>query len=146
MALHLLKLCVGIDRVGELFDWQREDLAEKAAAGKPVEMIHITRMAPRRRAEILDGGSLYWVVKRHVQVRQRIVDLRSVRGRDGVERCAIVLDSHLTLTRPMPHRPFQGWRYLKDEDAPPDLPARSQTLGKDIPEDLKAELVELGLL
>ena len=146
MALHLLKLCVGVDRVSELADWQREKLSQLEAAGEPAVLRHVTRMAPQRRQEIVDGGSLYWVIKRRIQVRQRILDLTSVTTRDGVERCSIVLDPALVLTRPLPHRPCRGWRYLKAEDAPADLPSRSQRLAAEMPEELRADLLELGLL
>ena len=65
----------------------------------------------------LDGGSIYWVIKRFIQCRQRILRLDEVIGGDGIRRCAIVLDPELILTTQVPRRPFQGWRYLKAEDA-----------------------------
>ena len=101
-------------------------------------------MAPARRDEVLDGGSLYWVIKGAIQVRQRIVDLRSITDAAGVKRCQIVLEPVLHPTRPQPRRPFQGWRYLKPDDAPADI-AR-QDAAADIPDAMRRELIELCLI
>ena len=105
-------------------------------------MPHTARMTPKRRAELLDGGSLYWVIKRVIQVRQRIVDLEEFDDSDGVRRCTIWLDPELVRTAPSPRRPFQGWRYLKAEDAPADLSV--QTGGDDLPDALRQQLIEMG--
>ena len=61
MALHILKLCVGVDTLQELADWQAARL--KQMKGPRKLLSHVTRMTPKRRDEILDGGSLYWVIK-----------------------------------------------------------------------------------
>ncbi|MBI1384533.1 MAG: DUF1489 family protein [Rhizobiales bacterium] len=151
MALHLIKLCVGADSIEDLAVWQegREKVHREAgrvdAQGRG-EIWHTTRMFPRRREEVLAGGSLYWVIKRVVQVRQRILDLRPVAGDDGIERCEIVLDHALVPVRGQPRRPFQGWRYLKGEDAPADLGAGASRSGKAIPPAMARELSELGLI
>jgi len=100
---------------------------------------------PRRRDELLDGGSLYWVIKGIVQVRQPIMDLQEVRGDDGIRRCDIILDPQLVPTRPHPRRAFQGWRYLSAEDAPKDLGALADELDR-LPAAMRSELMELGLL
>ncbi len=146
MTVHLIKLCVGVKEVAELAAWQAARRDELRAQGKTPENIHVTRMTPRRRAEILDGGSLYWVIRGFVQARQRIVDLRSLTGRDGVVRCGIVLDPEIVLCTPQPRRPFQGWRYLKAEEAPADLPADGGGDWQDMPDQMRAELMALGLL
>ena len=99
---------------------------------------------PRRGDELLQGGSIYWVIKGLIQVRQKILVLREVRGEDGIRRCDIILDQALVLTRPHPRRAFQGWRYLPGEDAPNDL-GLSDLDGDEIPEEMRAELIELGL-
>jgi hypothetical protein len=143
MALHLIKLCVGVDSIADVQDWQDRVVRRPRRKGAPPEPYHVTRMTPSRRDEILEGGSLYWVIRRVVQVRQRILDLAELRGEDGIKRCAIVLDRELTPTRPIPRKPFQGWRYLSDDDAPPDLGARGVG-GAELPEDLRRKLVELG--
>jgi hypothetical protein len=133
MALHLIKLCVGVDTLDELREWR----AERDKAGhKPVVP---TRQTPKRAAEIVDGGSLYWVIKGQIMVRQSILDIRTLEG--GPQPCRIDLDPLLVPTYPQPRRAFQGWRYLEPKDAPGDLPAGA--LG-DMPEDLARQLRELG--
>ena len=67
----------------------------------------------------------------------------SFTGEDGIERCRIVLENSFIPTRWQPKRPFQGWRYLTIEDAPPDA---SDTDGDALPLQLQRELAELGLL
>ena len=115
MALHIRKLCVGAESVEDLKEWQDGRLAMLGSVG------HVTRMWPKRQEEVLDGGSLYWVIKGVVLCRQRIVRLDPVTGEDGIARCAIVLDPEIVRTEPQPRRPFQGWRYLRPQDAPADL-------------------------
>jgi hypothetical protein len=137
MALHLIKLCVGCDSVEDLAEWQAGRLKLGFDIG------HTTRMFPKRAAEILDGGSLYWVFKGNVLARQPILDLLEVKGDDGIERCRIVLAHELIRVRPMPKRPFQGWRYLRPEDAPADLDTE---IDDEVPLDLRRELISLGLL
>lgn len=142
MALHLIKLCVGVDDIAELTAWQERRLAELKSRGEPPELGHTTRQMPRRRDEIITGGSLYWVIRGVIQLRQPIIDLRPVRGGDGIERCRIVLSPDSFLTAPVPRRAFQGWRYLEAKDAPRDLSSHERSL----PPELSAELAELGLL
>ncbi|PLX36845.1 MAG: DUF1489 domain-containing protein [Hyphomicrobiales bacterium] len=144
MALHLIKLCVGAESVEDLHDWieDRRRLAE--ATGRPFEQIHTTRMMPKRREELLDGGSLYWVIKGAVQARQRILDIRSVTGEDGISRCQLVFEPTVQLTAIQPRRPFQGWRYLQEKDVPADILERPGD--EAMPEDMRRDLSELGLL
>ena len=102
-------------------------------------------MWPRREAELLAGGSVYWVIQKLVQCRQRILRLDEVTGGDGIRRCAMVLDPTLIRTTTVSRRPFQGWRYLPARDAPADLgPART---GEDsLPPELSAALADIGVL
>lgn len=144
MALHLIKLCVGVESVEELDHWYREEVLAAAARGEGYERVHVTRMFPKRVDEVLDGGSLYWVIKGIVQVRQKIIDLRPVRGMDGIERCGIVLDPELHRTEYRPCRAFQGWRYYPATDVPADL--RAVSGGEDIPEEMRRALRELALI
>jgi len=145
MTLHLVKLCVGIDSVAHLAERQAGRLARMSAKGEPAELFHRTRQTPRRGSELLDGGSLYWVIKGMILAHQKIVDLRAVRGEDGIARCDIILDARLILTRPHPRRAFQGWRYLPFEDAPADFGPGISGLDE-IPPDMRQELLELGLI
>ncbi|MDE2012979.1 MAG: DUF1489 domain-containing protein [Alphaproteobacteria bacterium] len=119
MTLHLIKLCVGAESVEDLANWQQKRLAPLKKKGKPLELQHVTRQMPKRRDELLDGGSLYWVIKGQLAVRQKLIDLRPV-TREGVPHCAIVYDPELVLLLRRPHGPFQGWRYLQAKDTPPD--------------------------
>lgn len=144
MTVHLIKLCVGVSEPEELEAWQARRVAEKKAAGIPPEVLHITRMVPKRAEELLDGGSLFWVMKGEIRARQTLLDVRDFRDDEGVRRCALVLDPNVVRTQRRGRRPFQGWRYLKTEDAPLDV-----RLGADeaeMPEEMRAELEKLGLL
>ncbi len=145
MGIHLIKLCVGIDSVTHLCERQAFRLAQAEVNGEPRELFHRTRQMPRRREELLDGGSIFWVIKGVVLVRQAILELRKVRGDDGIRRCDIILDHLLVPTRPHPRRAFQGWRYLAREDAPEDLGLAESDLDA-LPEKMRGELIELGLL
>ena len=145
MTIHLIKLSVGSESVESLVEWQAMRMEQRRLAGEPMEHWHRTRMFPRRKAEVLDGGSIYWVIRGLVQVRQRITELRPVTGEDGISRCDLVLNPKLVPVRPVPRRPFQGWRYLALEDAPPDL-ANGDNALTEIPAKMRVELMELGLI
>ncbi|MEM9099292.1 MAG: DUF1489 domain-containing protein [Pseudomonadota bacterium] len=143
--LHLLKLSVGSETVENLRAWQAGRGAQRAAAGLDPRPRHVTRMWPRREGEILAGGSIYWVIARMILARQKIEALEEVIGEDGIRRCGIVLNPTLVRVHPRPKGPFQGWRYLKPEDAPLDLDARGLEEAK-LPEDLRSELIHFGVL
>ena len=138
MPLNLVKLCVGVSDVSELAHWQAERLRQQR------RIFHVTRMIPRRRDEVLAGGSLYWVIKAMIVVRQRIVDIEPFTDADGINRCRLIFDPELVLVRPTPRRAFQGWRYLNAEDAPPDLETGDGSA--ELPSKMRNELAELGLL
>ena len=154
MTVHLIKLCVGTDSIEDLRQWQERRLAEMRRSGGRAVLRHCTRSMPRRRDEVLAGGSLFWVIKGLVRVRQRIIGLRACQDEDGRGYCAIELDQALIATVPQPCRPFQGWRYLEAADAPPDLyggecDERAEADGEgegEPPVEMLAELRSLGLL
>jgi hypothetical protein len=145
MALHLVKLCVGVEAVEELQAWMERRLAEMRRRGEPPESRHTTRMVPRRAEELLAGGSLYWVIRGNIQVRQRLIDIRTFRDAEGVQRCHLVLEPRLTPTEWQPRRAFQGWRYLEAKDAPADLAGHRAAIAA-LPPELRRELADLGLL
>jgi hypothetical protein len=145
MALHLIKLCVGCDSVRDLEDWIKQKLKEKRRRGEKPEHIHRTRMVPKRAPELIDGGSLHWVIRGQISCRQRILDVRPFRDKDGTGRCALVLDRKLVLVQPRLYRAFQGWRYLEPNDAPRDLDKAAPGAAA-MPEQLRRELRELGLM
>jgi hypothetical protein len=101
-------------------------------------------MFPKRKDEILPGGSLYWVMRGMILCRQPIAALEQVTGGDGIERCRIMFKPQIIPVRPVPKRAFQGWRYLEEADSPPDLPKSAKVEG--MPEKMRRELAELGLL
>ncbi len=142
MTLHLIKLCVGCDSIEDLAEWVELRARERRRARQKPEHAHITRMVPKERSALLDGGSLYWVIKGNVQVRQRLLDIRPFVDEAGTGRCRLVLDLKLVPTEWQPKRPFQGWRYYRPEDVPEDLAAGGKN---DLPPALRAELAELGL-
>ena len=144
-TLHLVKLCVGVDTVEEQVSWQSGRSAERLAQGLDPRPRHVTRMWPRRAAELLQGGSLYWVIRGVIRVRQRIVALDPVIGEDGIRRCAIIFEPPLIATAPRPRRPFQGWRYFTAADAPPDI-GTGPGDEPDLPPGLREELSRFGVL
>ena len=147
MALHLIKLCVGIDTVEELVAWRARRRAELEAAGLPPYGRHLTSNTPRRAEEILGSeGSLYWVIRREIRVRQRIHAIEPATDHEGRSCCALVFEPELVRVIPRSHRPFQGWRYLDGADAPPDLPAYEAGESAEMPEEMRRELRSLGLL
>ena len=145
MALHLLKLCVGAESIEDLESWIALRLAEQRRAGQTPEQRHTTRMAPKRRDDLLDGGSLFWVIKGQIAVRQALLDIRPFTDADGIGLCHLVLEPRLVEIDPRPCRPFQGWRYLPATSAPADLGAARPEL-KTFPEPLRRELRDLGLI
>lgn len=138
--LNLLKLCVGAESVADLEAWQ----AQNASAWPKGVAVHVTRMWPKREAELLAGGSLYWVIKGQVLCRQKLLGLEAVEGADGIRRCAILLDQAIIRTDLMPRKPFQGWRYLAPSDSPADLP-QARALDDALPPELARALAEMGL-
>lgn len=138
--LHLQKLSVGTETVESLSRWQSQKRAQ-TADGYPR---HVTRMWPKREAELLQGGSIYWVFKGLILARQRILRFDEVRGTDGILRCGLVLEPRVHRTEAQPRRAFQGWRYLDPADAPRDLPA-ARAEEPSLPPKLQAALAELGV-
>jgi len=138
MTLNMVKLCVGVSEIQQLADYQKRRLRDNQ------RIFHVTRMVPRRQKELLDGGSLYWVMRGKILVRQILTNIEEFTDPEGIRRCRLMLGTELVPVRPTPRRAFQGWRYFKQEDAPPDL-TKAERQG-DIPPEMRAELIELGLL
>jgi hypothetical protein len=145
MPLHLIKLCVGCDSIFDLEEWIEENRAHHRRLGRCYEQTHTTRMVPRRMGELVDGGSLYWVVKGQISCRQKLIAVRPFTDLGGIGRCQLVLEPSVVAVEPRPCRPFQGWRYLDAKDAPRDLGSHSGDLAE-MPEALRRELAVLGLL
>ncbi|SDE36450.1 DUF1489 family protein [Limimaricola pyoseonensis] len=141
MALHLIKLSVGTEDVADLAAWQ-SDPRGQGPDGLPR---HVTRMWPKRAEEVLDGGSIYWVIKGVILCRQRVLRFDEVDRGDGIRRCAIVCEPDLRRVAATPKRAFQGWRYLKPGDAPRDIAAGAEP-EEPLPPALQAALAEIGVL
>ncbi|MFD1158232.1 DUF1489 family protein [Roseovarius aestuarii] len=139
--MHLLKLSVGTESVDGLAEWYKT----KRAQGPDGLPRHVTRMWPKREAEILEGGSIFWVIQGFIRCRQRVLRFDEVIGSDGIRRCAFVLAPELIRTTSVKRRPFQGWRYLDPGDAPADLP-RTRLSDDTLPDDLSAALADIGVL
>ncbi len=131
MALHIIKLVVGCETIDDLLAWHTD---------KSQPWVMHTRMTPKRVDEVLDGGSLYRVFKGQVLCRQKILAIDTI-GASPASRCEVTVDPPIIRVAPQPRRAFQGWRYLKPEDAPPDL---SESEAADLPPDLARQLRELG--
>jgi len=146
MSVHLIKLAVGIETIDHLRERQKQRIADRKAAGDGPVLRILTRNTPKRSEELLaDEGSLYWVIKGRILVRQKIVAIEPATASDGTPRCAIHLDHKLIRVHAKRSRPFQGWRYLEPENAPSDLPAGAAA-EKEPPPEMAAELRELGLI
>jgi hypothetical protein len=139
--LNLIKLSVGTSSVDDLIAWQASSRA-RGGDGLPQ---HVTRMWPKRVEELLNAGSIYWVIQGVLQCRQRILRLDEVFGQDGVRRCAIVLDPEIIRTSTAQKRPFQGWRYLPGSDAPADLTGARHDEDA-LPPSLSAALADIGVI
>lgn len=138
--LHLIKLCVGVEHPAELVAWQEKRRAETGRN----ESFHITRMWPKRAQELLDGGSLYWVMKGFIKARQKIIGLEETMGADGISRCAILLSPNVVNIELTPRRAFQGWRYLEGARVPRDI-SETKSQEAELPEGLAIELAQLGV-
>lgn len=143
-SLHLIKLAVGISDVGHLAEVQERRIADSLATGHGPLLFHVTRNVPRRSAELLEGGSIYWVIKGRIRVRQRLRDIEVDTDDEGRRYCRLMLDPERVETQPWPHRAIQGWRYLPAVSAPPDIGSQGHEGG--LPPEMAAELRDLGLL
>ncbi|NQV56396.1 MAG: DUF1489 domain-containing protein [Rhodospirillales bacterium] len=144
MTVHLLRMAARVESVGQLRSIQNERM-EKPGRGRKKKLFTFTRNIPKRTAELLDGGSIYWVVKRYIRVRQEILAIERDTNDEGRPFCKIELNPGLVLLEPRRQKAFQGWRYFRTEDAPVDL-AGNVPLNDDLPADLADELRELGLI
>jgi len=146
MPLHLIKLAVGCESVKELKGRIAERMATDRKKGLPLRHIHITRMTPKREEELLAGGSLYWVIKGEIAAREKLIAIEPFRDKDGIGRCRLVMQPKVISVLPRPMRPFQGWRYLAVDAAPADLTRSAAASVAAMPEPMRRELRDLGLL
>lgn len=139
--LHIAKLAVGITDIDHI----RAVQADRIRTSPPLR--HRTRNFPRRGEEVLDGGSLYWVIGGSMLARQRIVGIVEDRRDDNTPCTSFVLDPALVPLVGRPTRPFQGWRYLAPDAAPADLTETAAAMGAEmLPAALRRELRALCLI
>ena len=146
MPLHLIKLAVGCSSVKELRGWIAERMKTAKKKGLPQHHIHVTRMTPKRIDDILKGGSLYWVIRGEIAAREKIIAIEPFRDKDGIGRCRLIMRPKVIAVAPRPMRPFQGWRYFTEEAAPPDLGKAAAGTIAAMPEPMRRQLRDLGLL
>ena len=140
--MHIVKLAVGVEDIAHLVQQQKARMQRDGA------LVHSTRNTPLKSIEILDGGSIFWVIKKFVRVRQRIIGIETGVNSEGRRSCSLVLDTVLVKTELKEFRAFQGWRYFRDGEIPPDLNKTGKS-GKaivELPLEMQAELKTLGLL
>jgi hypothetical protein len=139
--LHVAKLAVGVRDIDHLRALQADRLRTQPS------LRHRTRNCPRRRNEVLAGGSLYWVIGGSMLARQRIADIVDDERDDKTPCTSFLLDPELVPLIGRPTRPFEGWRYLNPEAAPADLEADMPVAGLEaLPMVLKRELRALCLI
>ena len=138
MTYHLKKIAVGIETIERLRI--RQEMVFKDYG----KIIHTTRNVPKQKDQLIKTGSIFWIIKRNVLVRQKILDIISVIRDDGSKGCEIELDKDLVRVIPTPMKPFQGWRYYMVDDTPPDLNLGNLE-NEDLPENINSELIKLGL-
>lgn len=139
MPVHLIKIAVGCETIEQLAEWQADRLKAKK------RLYHVTKHKPRREAEVLDGGSIYWIIKGHVRVRQRIIGFDEMVIEERGTVCLLLLDPVLVATELQPRRAHQGWRYFKAEEAPRDL-RKGAKPPQEPPAKMAKELRALGLI
>lgn len=145
MTVHLVKMAVGIESFDHLVSVQSERFRRaEETEGKGI-LRHLTRNTPRRAEEVLDGGSIYWIIKGYIRAHQRITGFGEATGRNGRPRCALILDPNLVRTELLPHKPIQGWRYMEPAAVPEDLTSKAMEKTS-LPDEMAAELRALGLL
>ena len=140
MTLNLIKLAVGFDDIEHLVRRQKQYRLSNG------NFRMRTRLMPKRVEELLDGGSLYWVIRRFIQVRQPIVVVREESDGNGRRQCIVEVEPRHIEVSAQPCRPFQEWRYLKPDAAPPDLSGATGYIDPKMPPTLRLELRRLGLI
>ncbi len=145
MTVHLGQIAVGADSIEDIAEFQKQRRAKlKAERGKPI-LIHKTRNMPKRESEIVKAGSIYWIVKGFIRVRQRILGFEKRADKEGRPYCEIRLDPKLVRTVPLAHKPIQGWRYMEADTVPADLTGKAAK-SDEMPPEMMMQLRELGLL
>ncbi len=145
MTVHLLKLSVGVEDSAELVRAQAGRVQKAIERGDGPVLCYFTRNRPKRAAELLAGGSMFWVIKGFIRFRQGIIGIGQGQRDDGRPVCVLTLDKKLIRTELHACKPFQGWRYLMAKDAPADAAMGGREVDE-IPGEMAGKLRDLGLL
>ncbi|AOX16183.1 DUF1489 family protein [Kozakia baliensis] len=137
--LHMIKLVVGCATIDELAARMQHERVDGHGFVR-------TRTMPRQADEILGGGSLYRVMNGTLICRQPIAGFRAITRPDGQPGTLILVTDEIIPVMPRAMRPFQGWRYLKPDDAPADLGNQTASGIENLPPNLRRELADLGLI
>jgi hypothetical protein len=145
MYTNFLRTGVGVDSIHHLHDIQssyRHIVHQKQDCA-----FLTTRRTPTRVNDLINGGSVYWIIKRQICARQIIVDIQTLKDEEDKNYCVILMDKKLILTQPLNHRHIQGWRYLPPEKAPTDIGTFDPSIIEDdMDPDMAKDLAEAGLL
>ncbi len=132
--LNMSKVAVGCASIDAL---KKRQQARRSGDHVPI----VTRFMPKR-AEELIGGSIYWIIKHRLSVRQTILGFAE---REEDRRTVIRLCPELVQVKAQPKRAHQGWRYLAAEDAPGDFDGSDDELAV-LPPELLTKLSALALI
>lgn len=142
MSVNLLKPAL---RINDIYEFAgRQQLRHIPYKGEYVYPVWTSRK-PAREKELLDG-SVYWIVKKQIQCRQKIVAIEPYEA-DGDEKPSflILCEPQLIRTQAITKRPFQGWRYLEADNVPPDI-GKVYVEDEPPPPKMEKELREAGLI
>lgn len=144
MTVNIIKLVVGVESVQDLHDRNRSYLVDYH--GELAVPVH-TRHKPAREKEVLNGGSLYRVVKNRIQCRQRILGFEQYEDPIKGKMTLVMVSAEMIETVKQSHRPFQGWRYFDPAKAPKDVGVFDpDAVTDEIPTDMEDDLRASGLL
>ena len=144
-ALHILRTAVGIESLPQLYELQRH--FEHATPSGHKSVVMTTRKRPSRCAELLDGGSVYWIIRHRVLCRQAILHMED-RDEPGETPATIIyLSPQIIKVQPRNKRAIQGWRYLQGWDRPKDIgPYDPKSRDDDLPDDIARAIHDIGVI
>lgn len=149
MIVNLLKPALRAEDIYDFAARQKKFLMSREDSHGYYEIVFPvwTSRRPARVNDLLNGGSVYWIIKKHITCRQVICDFVELEPEPGEENPSylILCDPKLIRTELFPKRPFQGWRYLEPKDAPADIGEFDEEEERPPPE-MEKDLTDLGLL
>ena len=145
MTVNLLRVAAGVKNIDHLHEVIECHAFMHERLGHVMPLT--TRNRPKRQSELLDDGSVYWIIKNMILARAKFLGFEEVQDEDGRSYITMFVSTDIVLTEPRQKRGFQGWRYLTVEDAPKDLDKSNKLKpDQDMPMEMVKELQSLGLL